>query len=970
MTRRLVQVALVALCLGMSAVPSSAQVYTGRIDVSVLDSTGAVLPGVIIELTGQQSANTVTDERGEAHFLNLPPGRYVVVAKLQGFTDYRNDNVPVGAGSIVPLKVTLAVSGVAAEVEVRAETPVIETKKQTVRTNVSLDELQSIPSSRDPWVVLQTVPGIIVDRVNVGGAESGQQSNYQAKGAPGGDNTWNMDGVPITDMAALGSSPTYYDFDMFQEMQVTTGGADPSNPTAGVQLNFVLRSGTNNWRGSGRYYFLNNDLQSDNLPGSLVGTLISYNRFNRYTDYGVEGGGPVIKDKLFVWGAYGETNPRMEIYRYTGTAGATFVQSTPACKSLGTSATAAPRTYAISARDCTTLENYSAKATAEISDRVRGGFSFFRGDKIKLGRDASATRPDETAYNQTGPTDLYKGEGNFTIGNNLFVTARYAYTAGGFGFEPRGGHDTTAYKDDEGVWHNTFGFYLTDRPQKNFQIEGNHFRGSHELKFGFGWRKSAVASESGWPGGIYTVHTGYPNMEATVVRNWSDAANAVYISGFLGDTITRDRLTLNLGVRWDRAIANLQVGSVPANPLSPLLPALQGQAQDSAAVFQIVTPRIGLTYALGESRRTIARASYGAFAGQLTSARGYTVSTIPGYSYVYYSAVDLNGNNVADPNELGAFLGTYGFDPDNPLGGNPDRIGDYATPLTHEFVAGVEHELFTNFGLSGTFTYRRFVNFNWLQYRGVTGSDYVEAGRLTDTTTPVGPYDIPFYTIDSSLVPSDFGRLYEKRNGYHQRYWGLEIAATKRMSNNWMMRAGWSTNDHREYFDSLDAKAEPTSTLANPNKDGGLVMTATGGSGKSGIYMVLPKYQFILTSAYQARWGINLGLNYLFRQGYSTPYYRERTPGSADDLAPVGKSVLLVSDVGDYRLPNVHSVDARVSKSLRAGRVNANLDLDIFNVFNTSTVLGREYNLRLTTFNQVKEIMNPRVVRFGVRVGF
>ena len=90
---------------------------------------------------------------------------------------------------------------------------------------MSYDELQRMPSSRDPWVVLQTVPGVVVDRVNVGGAESGQQSNVLAKGAGTTENTWNLDGIPVTDLASTGSSPTYYSFDMFQEMSVTTGGA-------------------------------------------------------------------------------------------------------------------------------------------------------------------------------------------------------------------------------------------------------------------------------------------------------------------------------------------------------------------------------------------------------------------------------------------------------------------------------------------------------------------------------------------------------------------------------------------------------------------------------------------------------------------------------------------------------------------------------------------------------------------------
>ena len=117
----------------------------------------------------------------------------------------------MAAGGAVPLRVTMAVGGVSEQVQVAADVPVLEPKRQT--------ELQNIPSARDPWVVLQTVPGVIVDRVNVGGSESGQQSNYIAKGATTGDNTWYMDGIPITDMSALGSSPSYYDFDMFQEMR-------------------------------------------------------------------------------------------------------------------------------------------------------------------------------------------------------------------------------------------------------------------------------------------------------------------------------------------------------------------------------------------------------------------------------------------------------------------------------------------------------------------------------------------------------------------------------------------------------------------------------------------------------------------------------------------------------------------------------------------------------------------------------
>src|SRR6188474_233880 len=160
MMQRMAQMIVAIICLVAVAVPASAQVFTGRIDVTVKDGTGAVLPGVSVALTGVQATNAVTDSRGEAHFLNLAPGRYTVTATLTGFNAYKNENVPVTAGSVVPLEVALSVGNVTEAVSVTAETPVIEAKRTAIATNVTLEELQNIPSSRDPWVVLQTVPGV------------------------------------------------------------------------------------------------------------------------------------------------------------------------------------------------------------------------------------------------------------------------------------------------------------------------------------------------------------------------------------------------------------------------------------------------------------------------------------------------------------------------------------------------------------------------------------------------------------------------------------------------------------------------------------------------------------------------------------------------------------------------------------------------------------------------------------------
>ena len=149
------------------------------------DSTGAVLPGVTVDISGPQNALGGHRRTGRSA-LPEPRARNVHVgAKLAGFSDYLNKSIDVATGASVPLKIALAVGGVATQVQVTAETPVIDTKKMGTSTNVSVEELQNIPSSRDPWVVLQTVPGIIVDRVNVGGAESGPAVGLPGQGRGG-----------------------------------------------------------------------------------------------------------------------------------------------------------------------------------------------------------------------------------------------------------------------------------------------------------------------------------------------------------------------------------------------------------------------------------------------------------------------------------------------------------------------------------------------------------------------------------------------------------------------------------------------------------------------------------------------------------------------------------------------------------------------------------------------------------------
>src|SRR4051794_14321654 len=137
--------AALAIALGFAAT-ASAQVFTGRVDITVEDSTGGRLPGVNVDLTGPASQSQVTDAQGQALFLTPPVGTYTVKANLSGFNTYSNANVQVATAAATPISIRMAVAGTQETINVTAATPVIDTKKQTTTTNVTLEELQNIPT--------------------------------------------------------------------------------------------------------------------------------------------------------------------------------------------------------------------------------------------------------------------------------------------------------------------------------------------------------------------------------------------------------------------------------------------------------------------------------------------------------------------------------------------------------------------------------------------------------------------------------------------------------------------------------------------------------------------------------------------------------------------------------------------------------------------------------------------------------
>jgi hypothetical protein len=950
-----------------------AQIQGGSISGTVKDEQGGVLPGVTVTAQGVDATQTfVTEATGEYRFLNLAPGPYKVTAVLQGFTTMVRDSVIVSVGRNVELPLALKVAAVAETITVTGETPVIDTRATGTATNFTSDELTRIPTSRDPFALMRSVPGVLVDRVNIGGNETGQQSNFASKGTRPQDAVWTMDGINITDMTATGASPSYYNYDNFEEIQVSTAGQDIKQPTGGMGLNLVVKRGTNQYHGGFRGYFDNESMESSNVPAELAATGTTHatsDHNKQISDYGYDIGGPIVRDRAWFYNSYS-----LQDVRLVRRAGALV--------------------------DRTQLKNPDVKLNWQATHKDMVSFLYFDGFKIKDGRspgiagilfDApTATFHQDNAYADSLLHGLWKFADDRVITSNMFVSAKYAYFNTGFILDPVGGLTQQAGRDFTTA--SSFGSVnqsLNVRPQKIANVDINNFisamGSSHDLKYGFGFRSVDAVSGTLYPGnGILALERSPTDLQAQVFRQGYGGNRANYLDFYVGDTIQHARATFDVGVRYDRQWGKALPSNTLPNPAFPsVVPGLSFAGYDTPFIWNNVSPRAGLTYALDDSRKTLARVSFSRYAGQLETGTVGVTNPSSTAGSATYRWVDTNGDHFAQASEvlLNQFItAAGGFNPANPTAVTSANVLDpnLKAPKTTSIVAGVDRELRPNLAVQVNYSYTRtsdlFGNFTGriTPRVGVTLADYAPGTGLSGTLPDGTPYNVATFIPNAAKVAAGGnGFLTTNLPGYSTDYHGLELSMVKRLSNRWMGRVAFSWNNARDHFSDaagqVDTNGNPTPTLSEPLKDGGQFAPQSGGSGSGSIY-INAKWQVNANAMYQAPYGIEVSGNIFGRQGYPYPLYRS---GSAAAIGgDAGLQVLVTPQIDYLRYPNLWNTDLRASRSFKVNAVTLRGILDAFNVFNANTALVRNNNITSPTFNALAQNLSPRIFRVGLVVGF
>ncbi len=311
MFRRHTLSALAAASVLVAPCAMHAQNFRGGVNGSITDSTGASVANASVTLLSTGTAatrTTVSSSAGEFSFPDLPVGEYTLTVTASGFATEKFANVSVAAGNVYTLPVKLSVSNSTETVEVNASGVALDTTSAVLTTDLPTQVVNEAPNNgRDFTQLLQFTPGFAGYSIN-GGAGVAQvngtrsnQVNWQIEGTDNNDLWWN---IPAVNQGGVsGIAGIVLPLDAIEQFSFVTSGMPETGRNAGGTVNLSIKSGTNSLHGSG-FYYNRNEFFASNSPFNPSAKKTE----TRDIDYGGSLGGPLIKDKLFIFGAYEHQN--------------------------------------------------------------------------------------------------------------------------------------------------------------------------------------------------------------------------------------------------------------------------------------------------------------------------------------------------------------------------------------------------------------------------------------------------------------------------------------------------------------------------------------------------------------------------------------------------------------------------------------------------------------------------------------
>ncbi|HEX8029192.1 MAG TPA: carboxypeptidase regulatory-like domain-containing protein [Vicinamibacterales bacterium] len=919
---------------------------TGAINGKVTDSSDAVMPGATVTISSPQQMGVrtaVTDSDGTYRFTAVTPGDYTVVVELAGFSSVRNEGIRVSLGFTATVNVELKVASLQESVTVTGQSPVVDTSATAIGNTFSAQQLSALPTSRDYFSLLAGSPAVQMARIDVGGSTNGTQQGFVVYGTSGQVRVI-FEGLNATE--ATGAFGNYPDIGGMEEVQINTAAHSAEASTPGVQSQFISKSGGNQFRGTFFGGYSPESWQAFNIDDEQIARGLTgggglapedVNRLHSYQDMNVGVGGYVIKDRLWWYGSYRHQNIQASYVNFP----------------------VKPQT--------TILNNYSAKVTYNLSTNNKLiGYTQpsqkkqpQRFDSWLLGVDTGINSTESTTWNQNFWAWVHKGEWNGVINDNSFAEIR----AGQYGYDWTNGVNGTGPRYED-IGNNIINGRNRNwaRERRRNQVLGtlSYFwnkAGDHNFKIGGELFDETVKDVfiDGFEDDVLHVMQNNAKLDVILFQPGESIGGLRTYGAFIHDTWrATDRLTFNLGVRFDRYRAYSPEQGHPAGRFNPT--AQTFAAVDNYIAWNLPAPRLGMTYDVGGNGKTVLKANYGSYWWNPGADFVFNISPNASAWWRRYRWTDANNDNRWQPGEEGAQTDARGGSATESL--DPNLENTY----TKEFATFLERELIPNFGVRAGYVWRGQRN----QYGRYNINRPYSAFTVPVSVPDPGP-DGRTGTSDDGAALQGFDLAPEYRTlpivnrqinvaDSDADYHTFEITGTKRMSNRWSLLASYGWTKSFDQSGTIQGNSIRGNTLpATPNDK---INTDDG-------RQVYSRASVKVNGTWNSPWW-DITFSPMVRYQQGVPFGRT----FSSSVLSIGSVRFLAEPMDTRRQDTILITDLRVEKSQKfGGGHDISVFFDLYNMFNANPAQNLQWSSG-TTWDRPLSVVPPRLARIGAKLNF
>jgi hypothetical protein len=959
---------LTVACAGLLlAWPAVSFAQTGTIAGTATDDTGAVLPGVTVEVTSpaliEKVRTAVTDGTGQYKIVQLPPGTYAVTFSLGGFNTVRRDNVQLTSDFTATINGVMKVGAVEETITVSGQSPVVDTQSVTQRTVMTRDVLDTVPTGRNiqavgvmiPGASIQTGGGGAISR-DVGGSGGLQQSPLSFRGS--NDSVQTIEGLRLNNLCASGQfSGVYWNDGSLQEISYVTGADSAEMAQGGIRINMVPRDGGNQFHGSVVGNYTQGGWQANNLRSNLTSRgITNVSKIDKIYDVNPGVGGPIKKDKLWFYATFRRQGVGKTVVDSYYDADPSAYAYSPDLSRPGIDDGTIMSGVGRLSWQATTKDKLSIYHDQQSKTRPHWGISATVAPEASARQVTPTSFVDVTKWTRTQNSRLLfeAGVGIYDQEyTELYQPQVVGSNANTFDLNAIGA--STVYSITEQNTGKVFNAY--NAPADHFSLlrtysgAVSYVTGAHAFRLGGALSEGNRRLVQRYTGDLtMTFRGGLP--QSVTLRTPLDQRDGIRndLGLYAQDRWTLGRATINAGLRYDWFVGQVLDEDLPASRWNNATHFDGFRVQN----WKDLSPRLGVSYDLFGNGKTAVKASFARYVNGetvATVAQNNPETTIGSQDIRTWTDVNgdftiFNPNGSVEPGELGSSTNAnFGKLVASSTTTDPAVLNGFGVrPFNREWTASVQHELLPGVAINAGY------------YRRSFGNQTVINNQLTDPNAYDGPFcitapnnpDLPngggYQVCGLYDIKSQFqGQVQNVRTsasnfgGITDVYQGLDLTMNARFKNGTFLQGGVNAQRrHQDYCNAPIIASVPgvTGTTNNQVDNPESVFCDTTSPFRPDVKFLVSQHlpgDVLVSAGYQFTQGPNILATWAAPNSVIAPALGRNLSAGATGT----KTIQLIEPNTVYG-ENLNQLDLRASKRFTIRTLRFRVDADLYNALNSN----------------------------------